>query len=331
MDLEVFVAEHSADWARLDALTKRHRQLTGAEIDEFIRLYQRTATELSALQSAGLDPGLAARLSSLLARSRAAVSGAPSSGWSAVARFATVSFPAAAYRARWWWLGCAAGSVLVAVLIGWRVAGSRALQARLLPQSAAAKLVHHQFRHYYSAHDAQSFAAQVWTNNAVVAAETITFGVLLGIPVLLVLLENALNVGVIGGLMAAYHRSGEFWSLILPHGILELSAVFLAAGVGMRLGWTIIDPGHRPRVRALAEEGRALITVAVGLVAVLLISGGIEAFITPSPLPTWARIGIGVIAEIAFLGYVIVLGRRAVATGEVGDIARTPDVLPVAG
>jgi uncharacterized membrane protein SpoIIM required for sporulation len=331
VDLEVFVAEHGADWARLEALTKRRRRLTGTEIDEFVRLYQRTATELSALQSAGLDPVLAGRLSSLLARSRVAVSGAPSGGWSAVGRFATVSFPAAAYRARWWWLGCAAGSALIAVLIGWRVAGSRALQASLLPRSAAANLVHHQFRHYYSAHDAQSIAAQVWTNNAVVAAETITFGVLLGIPVLLVLLENALNVGIIGGLMAAYHRSGEFWSLILPHGILELSAVFLAAGVGMRLGWTVIDPGHRPRVRALAEEGRALITVAVGLVVVLLVSGAIEAFVTPSPLPTWARIGIGMIAEVAFLGYVIVLGRRAVAAGEVGDVAKAPDVVPVAG
>ncbi len=331
MDLEVFVAEHGADWARLEALTKRRRQLSGAEIDEFIRLYQRTATQLSALQTAGLDPPLAGKLSSLLARSRAAVSGAPASGWAAVGRFATISFPAAAYRARWWWLGCAAGSALVAVLVGWRVAGSRALQASLLPKSAAARLVHHQFRHYYSAHDAQSFAAQVWTNNAVVAAETVVFGVLLGIPVLLVLFENALNVGIVGGLMAAYHRSGEFWSLILPHGILELSAVFLAAGAGMRLGWTIIDPGHRPRVRALAEEGRALITVAVGLIAVLLVSGMIEAFVTPSPLPTWARIGIGVVAEIAFLSYVIVLGRRAVAAGEVGDVARAPDVLPVAG
>ena len=331
MDLEVFVAEHGTGWARLDALAGRRRKLSGAEIDEFVGLYQRTATQLSAVQASGLDPALAARLSSLLARSRATVSGAPSGGWAAVGRFAAVSFPAAAYRARWWWLGCAAGSAIVAVLIGLRVAGSRALQASLLPRSAAAKLVHHQFRHYYSAHDAQSFAAQVWTNNAVVAAETITLGILLGIPVLLVLFENALNVGIVGGLMAGYHRSGEFWTLILPHGMLELSAVFLAAGAGMRLGWTVIDPGHRPRFVALAEEGRALITVAVGLVAVLLVSGMIEAFVTPSALPAWARIGIGAIAEVAFLGYVIVLGRRAVTAGEIGDVARAPDQLPVAG
>jgi uncharacterized membrane protein SpoIIM required for sporulation len=330
VDVDVFVAQHRADWARLDQLTRRRRHLSGQEVDELVSLYQRTAAQLSAVQSAGLDPALSGTLSSQLARARAAVTGAQPSSWSAIGRFAAVSFPAAAYRARWWWLGCALGSVVVALLVGWEVAGSPALQASLLPKSAARALVTHEFRHYYSAFDGRSFAARVWTNNALLAAEAITFGLLLGIPVLWVLFENALNVGIDGGLMAAYGRSGEFWTLILPHGMLELTAVFLATGVGLRLGWTVIDPGRRTRVRALAEEGRAMFTVAIGLVFVLLTSGLIEAFVTPSPLPAWARIGIGAVAEAAFLTYVIVCGRRAIAAGETGDIAELPDTVPMA-
>lgn len=331
MDVDAFTAEHRGDWARLDALTRRRRRLTGEEVDELVRLYQQTTTDLSALQSAGLDPALAARLSSQLVRSRAAITGAPSAGWRAVGRFFSVSFPAAAYRVRWWWLASALGSALIAVLVGFRVAGSPALQASLLSKSAAARLVYHQFRHYYSATNGQSFAARVWTNNLVVAAETVLSGLLLGIPVLFVLAENALNVGVIGGLMTSYGKAGEFWIFILPHGMLELSCVFLAGAAGLRLAWAVVDPGHRPRSRALAEEGRALVTIALGLVAVLLVSGLIEAFVTPSPLPAWARIGIGAVAEVAFLTYVLVIGRRAVAAGETGDIAEAPDVVPVAG
>jgi hypothetical protein len=113
--------------------------------------------------------------------------------------------------------------------------------------------------------------------------------------------------------------------------MLELSAVFLAAAAGLRLGWAVIDPGSRPRARALAEEGRATITIALGLIVVLLVSGVIEAFVTPSPLPTWSRILIGVSAEAAFLAYVLVLGRRAARAGLSSDIAEAPDFAPVAG
>jgi hypothetical protein len=107
--------------------------------------------------------------------------------------------------------------------------------------------------------------------------------------------------------------------------------VFLAADTGLRLGWTVIDPGPRPRARALAEEGRAAITIALGLIVVLGVSGAVEAFVTPSHLPTWARILIGAIAETVFLGYVIVAGRRAVRAGLSSDIEEAPDTLPVAG
>jgi hypothetical protein len=80
----------------------------------------------------------------------------------------------------------------------------------------------------------------------------------------------------------------------------------------------------------LAEQGRAVIAVAGGLVAVLLVSGLIEALVTPSPLPTVLRIAIGVAAEIAFLAYVFHFGRKAARAGETGDLADAPDVVPTA-
>jgi len=166
----------------------------------------------------------------------------------------------------------------------------------------------------------------VWVNNSWVAAQCIAYAVVLGIPIPFVLMQNAANVGVIGGLMFNAGKGDIFLGLLTPHGLLELTAVFLAAAVGMRLGWSAISPGNRPRTQVLAEQGRAVVAVAVGLIAVLLVSGLIEALVTPSPLPTFARIAIGVLAEVLFLAYVIHFGRKAAAAGESGDVQDAPDV-----
>jgi uncharacterized membrane protein SpoIIM required for sporulation len=182
----------------------------------------------------------------------------------------------------------------------------------------ADQLVNVDFEKYYSEYAASHFAAQVWTNNAWVAALCIALGVF-GLPVVYLLLQNLLNVAVIGALMIQHDRGSLFFGLILPHGILELTAVFVAAGVGLRLFWAWVDPGARTRLQAVAHEGRSAAAVALGLVLVLLVSGVIEAFVTPSGLPTWARIGIGVAAEAAFFGYVFGPGRRAVRSGHTGD------------
>jgi uncharacterized membrane protein SpoIIM required for sporulation len=330
VDVDAYVAAHQREWARLDELVRHRRSLSGPEVDELVELYQRAATHLSAVQAAGHDPVLVARMSTRLARARSAVTGAHASTWRDAGRLALVSFPAAAYRARWWWLGTAAGSLAVATVIGWWIARNPAVQTSLLPPGDVKQLVNHDFQGYYSQYAATSFAARVWTNNVWVAAESLIFGILLGLPTLYVLFTNALNIGVDGGLMIGHGKAALFFGLILPHGMLELSAVFLAAAAGLRLGWCIIDPGPRTRATALAEEGRATVTIALGSIVVLLVSGIIEAFVTPSPLPTWARILIGVAAETAFLSYIITFGRRAVAAGQTGDIESAPDTLPVA-
>ena len=129
-----------------------------------------------------------------------------------------------------------------------------------------------------------------------------------------------MNLALIGSIMIRHDRGSLFFGLILPHGLLELTAVFVAAGVGPAAVLVLGVTGNRTRGQSLAAEGRSAGGVAIGLAVVLLVSGVIEAFVTPSGLPTWARIAIGVAAEIAFLAYVYGPGRRAVRNGWTGDI-----------
>ena len=329
MDVDAFVARHSGEWRRLEELLSR-RRLTGAEADELVMLYQRTATHLSLVRTRSPDPALVGRLSSLVARARGAVAGGSAPAWSDVRRFATVTFPVAVYRAWRWWCSAAVGFCAVAFgLMGW-IAAHPELWNRIGTPEEIKQLVDNDFAAYYSENPAQSFSLQVWTNNVVSAAAALVLGVTL-VGTIFVLLQNAANVGLIGGLMIGSGRADVFFGLISPHGLLELTAVFVAAGVGLRMGWSWVDPGQLPRGQALAGAGREAITVALGLVVVLAVSGVIEAFVTPSPLPTWARVGIGALAEAAFLTYVIRYGRRAARAGETGDldVGLREDVAPV--
>ncbi|MFE3329555.1 stage II sporulation protein M [Streptomyces sp. NPDC059176] len=322
MDLDVFVMTHRAEWDRLDHLLHRGRRLTGAEADELVALYQRTATHLSLIQSSAPDPLVTARLTQLVARARSTVTGTRRASWRDAARFLTAGFPAAVYRSRRWWIPTAVVSTLLAAVIGWWIGAHPEVQSAIAAPEELRSLTRPggEYETYYSSHPAASFAAQVWTNNAQAAAMCLVLGAFLCVPVLWILLLNMVNLGVGIGLMSSAGRLDTFLGLVLPHGLLELTAVFVAAGTGLRLGWTLIDPGPRSRRTALAREGRAAVGMAVGLALVLFVSGLIEGFVTPSGLPTWARITIGVVAELAFLAYVYVLGGRAARAGGTGDV-----------
>jgi uncharacterized membrane protein SpoIIM required for sporulation len=163
------------------------------------------------------------------------------------------------------------------------------------------------------------FAATVWTNNAWIAAVCVATGIT-GIGPVAMLVGNAINVGAAGGLMASAGHLGLFLQLIAPHGMLELTSVFVAGAAGLKVFWTWIDPGPRPRGRALADEARALFTVAIGLAGTLLVSGLIEGFVTGSALPWGVKIAIGALALAAFWTYVVVVGGRAARAGQTGDL-----------
>ncbi|MGW4383918.1 stage II sporulation protein M [Kitasatospora sp. NPDC004531] len=321
MDLDVFVAAHQAEWQRLETLSNR-RRLTGEESDELISLYQRATSHLAQVQAAAPHPGLEGRLTALVVGGRNAVAGARSSSWRDATRYFTVSFPAALYRSRRWWLTIGVVFFALSALLAWWIGTHADVRNALIPPDELKELTKPggEYEAYYSEHPSANFAAQVWTNNAWVAAYCLVCAVLLGIPVVFILLTNMVNLAAGLGLMASAGRLPLFLGLLIPHGLLELTAIFVAAGLSLRLGWTVIDPGPRTRTRALAEEGRAVIGCVIGLAAVLLVTGIIEGFVSGSALPTWIRVGMGLAVEALFLFYALVIGKRAAAAGELGDV-----------
>lgn len=316
MDLDAYVAEHRGEWRRLEALSRRRRP-TAAEADELVLLYQRVATHLSVVRSRTPDPALVAELSRLVLSARAAVTGPAPVDWRRAPRFLAHDLPLVLYTARRWWIAAAICFLLAGAAVGaWVVHDPTVPLAFGMTDADIEQLVEHDFESYYSENFAPNFGLLVWTNNAWVAAQCLASGVLL-LPVAWFLWQNALSVGMVGGLMVEHGRADVFFGLIAPHGLLELTAIFVAAGIGLRIGWAWVVPGPLlTRGQALAAATRQGMHGALGLVGVFAVAALLEAFVTPSFLPLLVRDAIGVVVWAAFLAYVFVLGRRAEREGE---------------
>jgi uncharacterized membrane protein SpoIIM required for sporulation len=322
VDVDRFLAVHGPAWDRLAVLTGKARRgvgrLDALELDELVRLYQRTSTHLSYARTYYRDPALVARLTGLVAAAGSVVYGARPRTFRALARFFTTTFPAAVWHGR---RAMAVSALLLlapALALGLWLSRSDAALEATAPAAVRQAYLERDFEDYYSSEPAAAFATQVFTNNVRVAILAFGAGVLLCLPTTLLLVTNGANLGVAGGMFAAAGELPKFFGLILPHGLLELTAVVVAGGAGLRLGWAVVAPGDRPRREALAEEGRRSVVIVLGLILAFLVAGLIEGFVTGQPWPTPLRVGIGVAAEASFVAYVVSQGRRAEAAGATG-------------
>jgi len=290
------------------------------QIDELVRLYERTSTHLSIARTRFGDPALIADLTRRVGRARALIYGTRTGTWRDAARFVVDEFPAAVWESRWAVLVSFLLFMVPAIVLAVWLANSPTALDVAAPPALREAYVERDFAEYYSSQPSAQFASYVTTNNIRVSILAFAGGVLACVPTAFVMVSNGANGGAAAGLFAAAGEMPRFWGLILPHGLLELTAVFIAGGAGLKLGWTLIDPGDRPRSAALAAEGRRSVVIVVGLIAAFVIAGIVEGFVTGSPLPTEARVAIGIVVETAFLGYILLRGPRAAAQRAAGVV-----------
>lgn len=294
-------------------------KLDGTGVDELIVRYRAASADLAELKTSVGESPQGVYLSTILVRSRLRLTGASENILTQVTRFFALQLPAALYRLRWTTLVIAISFVGVALGAALWIASDPALIATLGTPGDLKQYADESFTGYYTENPAAVFMGMVWTNNAWIAMQCVLFGVT-GIWPLYMLLQNAAGLGVAGAVMAAHDRADIMVLYILPHGMLEMTCIFVAAAAGLHVFWAWVAPGHRRRTEALAAEGRSLATVAIGLVFALFLAGLVEGFVTGWALPWPVKIGIGAAALAVFLTYMLVLGGRAYRRGESGDL-----------
>jgi len=117
-------------------------------------------------------------------------------------------------------------------------------------------------------------------------------GITAGIGTLYMMFFNGMMIGVIGTACATYGMSVALWSFVSPHGVLELPAIFIAGGAGLRLARALLFPGVLSRRDSLAVGGTEAVRLLVGVIPMLIVAGTIEAFFSPSSAPVSLKFAV---------------------------------------
>src|SRR5207302_1461837 len=98
------------------------------------------------------------------------------------------------------------------------------------------------------------------------------------LPLVLSPAFNGVVLGAVAGLMIGAGNWVGFVDLVTGHGVLELSCIVVAGAAGLRLGWSIVDPGRRTRAASLTAEARRTIGIVLGTTPWLVVAGIVEGF-----------------------------------------------------
>lgn len=330
MDIDVLRVSGKNEWKRLDQLT-RARSLTGEEIDELDLLYRYATTDLARVRTKSPDPDLIADLSRLLSAARGRLAGTSGLTGAIIARFFVVALPLAMYRIRWVIVGVMALFMALCVIQGHYLLTTPDAMSALGSPEALRAYAQDMFVDYYHQDTHAQFGLSVWANNSWICLQAVATGIT-GFYPLVLLWNNAVSLGTSAAVVIQYGGVWHFFRFILPHGLPELTAVFISMAAGLRVFWVFLVPGDATRFQAVGRAARGAMTAAFGAAILLAGSGFLEGFVTPSDLPDSVKIVLGVILTGAAWAYILILGRMAERAGGSDDVGTDAGYYqPVAG
>jgi uncharacterized membrane protein SpoIIM required for sporulation len=316
MNIKQFVKLHRDDWNQLEELVstvhKRKSNLTGAAIDQFYQIYQKASQHLSYAQTYFPKEEVTLYLNELVSKSHNLLYKDQISSVKQIGHFLSTTF-IRLFLEQWKFIIVA---MLLFTLGG--VGGFFAVQNdpqtmyAILPAEIAQGVNPEQLGSADGQVNSSVMSASIMTNNIGVGILAFAGGVTFGLLTVYVLIYNGILVGALAGLFFYHEKSYEFWAYIVPHGMIELTAIFIAGGAGLLMGYKLFVPGQFSRGYQLKTQAKRSVQLLIGTIPLFVIAGLIEGFITPAAIPLSIKYGVACITVIGLILYLLI-GRALLA------------------
>jgi uncharacterized membrane protein SpoIIM required for sporulation len=313
-----FIDERKDNWQRLEDLLgllqgTSLRGLSKVEVREFGELYRRAATDLAIARAETRDPKLVNYLNSLVIRAHGKIYRAEGEGANIVWKFFSREFPRTFRRSLRYFL-LAFGVFALFSIGSFIVCYNDPSFGSVLGLDRVRTAAQGNEMWWLNINQANPIASSfILTNNIWVSIYAFALGALFGVGAFYVLMVNGVSNGGVLGI--CYAMNPDFGNALVTfmfgHGVIELSCIFMAAGAGMMIGYSIIDPGDLTRAQALKKSGIDAAKLVIGCACLLVIAGVIEGFISPSALPMGFKIGTGISTGIVMYLYLFLVGRTS--------------------
>ncbi|WP_127580524.1 stage II sporulation protein M [Paenibacillus koleovorans] len=311
MDPAQRIKRHKDDWAELErllvALDNVRRPVRAEDIDRLTTLYKAAATHLSAMRTQWPNDSTTTYLNHLVARAHHVLYRQNDKGGSRFRRFFGAYFPNLILQRRAFIL-MACALFLLGLIAGYAAVWSDPLNVHLvLPSNIANAIDPAATDDPRGDLHSPLVSTEIFINNIRVAMLAFVSGVTLGFGTVYLLVFNGLLIGALAAVFAQAGETYVFWAYILPHGIIELVAIFIAGGAGLYMGYRFFVPGAYTRKRQFLQAAQESVLLLVGTLPLFVIAGLIEGYITPSDLSLGVKYAVAG-ATLLLLAVYVALG-----------------------
>jgi len=307
-----FIAKNEENWKALEGFNKRLKgssvkRLAVEEVREFSRLFRLASHNLAYAKTHFPTGSSVPYLNRVVGVAHNFFYVRERGSFGQIWEYFAYTFPRAVRDTWRFWVSAAAFFALGIIFAGFYVAENPAVLQDILPAGMGDGFVEGYTPDFGDGGvdwDYSLMTAVIATNNITVAFNAFALGLLAGLGTIYILVYNGL---VIGGLFGFLHQSGAdmvtAYALVLPHGVLELLAIFICGGCGLMLGKGLLIPGDYTRRQSLVIHAKKAAMLIPGVVAMLVIAAVIEGFFTPLAISSWAKLAFAALTGIVFFVY----------------------------